>query len=107
MPDGRIATEHFRGVDMVPLESSFQTCMFCSSSCNMCIPLEPFGPLGFCVQSVLHVLTPALFVAEASLTSTFRMAIARNAESSVLGLMARRMFVTFCHARTQQSCSHF
>ncbi|CAL1141939.1 unnamed protein product [Cladocopium goreaui] len=25
----QIATEHFRGVDLVPLESSLQTCMFC------------------------------------------------------------------------------
>ena len=34
MPDGRIATQRFRNIDMVPLESIFQTCMFCNLSLN-------------------------------------------------------------------------
>ena len=107
MPDGRIATEHFRGVDMVPLESSFQTCMFCSSSCNKFTPWNPLALWDFVCNRFSHVLTPALFVAEANLTSIFRMTIAGSVESSMLGLMERKMFVTFCHARAQQSCSHF
>ena len=47
MADGRIVTEHFRNVDLVPLESSFQTCMFCSSSCNMFTPWNPLALWNF------------------------------------------------------------
>ena len=97
-PDGRIATEHFRGVDMVPLESSFQTCMFCSSSCNKFTPWNPLALWDFVCNRFSHVLTPALFVAEANLTSIFRMTIAGSVESSMLGLVGTRTFAMFYHA---------
>ena len=86
MLDARIATRRFRDVEMVPLENVLQTCMFCSSSCNM---------LQFTFFSNRF---PDLFEAEANPTSTFRMAIARSVESSMLGLMGTRTFVMCYHA---------
>lgn len=34
MADGRIATERFRDVDVLPLNRIFQACMFCDSLCT-------------------------------------------------------------------------
>ena len=106
MADGRIAKGRFRDVDVVPLEHIFQTCTFCSSPCTgstenvLCNIVQHDFMLGFhdFSQYVASVF-------EVSHTSTFRMTIVRNVESSMPGLTGGRMFAMFCHAR-RQSLSH-